>query len=54
MGYGCGHACFYTHMQNANIGGGILEMFGFAFNKKKKGKHDSKIWLGGAKFLSSL
>ena len=53
MGNGFGHACLYTHMQNANIGGG-LEMFGFAFNKKR-GKHDSKIWLGGGtKFVSSL
>lgn len=44
-----------THICKMQImGGGILEMFGFAFNKKKKGKHDSKIWLGGAKFLSSL
>ena len=43
------------HICKMQILGGGLEMFGFAFNKKR-GKHDSKIWLGGggAKFVSSL
>lgn len=55
MGTGCGRACLYTHMQNANIGRG-LEMFGLAFNKKGASM-TLKFGLAGggvAKFLSSL
>ena len=48
MGNGFGHACLYTHMQNANIGRG-LEMFGFAFNKKGASMTLKFGWAGGRK-----